>query len=146
MTEARADIAGAIGCVLMICVGAAAFWAANDYSPLGAVFPRTIGGMLVAFGVTYLILFALGRTRRAAAPDGSHLRRAGVAIVMLAWGFALVPLGFLTSSAAAAAALLVIANHHRWTPRTVLVYAGSCAVVLGALYSLFKLILLVPLP
>ena len=41
----------------MVCVGAAAFWAANDYSPLGSVFPRAIGGMLVAFGVTYLILF-----------------------------------------------------------------------------------------
>jgi len=146
MTEARADIPGAIGSALMIGVGAAAFWAAADYSPLGSVFPRTIGGMLVALGVVYLTLVALGRTRRAAAPEGSHLRRAGVAVVMLAWGFALVPLGFLASSATAAAALLMIANYGRWTLRKGLVYGGSCAAVLGALYSLFKLILLVPLP
>ena len=69
MSEARADIPGAIGSALMIGVGAAAFWAAADYSPLGSVFPRTIGGMLVALGVVYLTLVALGRTRRAAAPE-----------------------------------------------------------------------------
>lgn len=146
MTESRADIPGAVGSALMIGVGAAAFWAAADYSALGSVFPRTIGGMLVVLGIVYLILVATGRTRRAAATGGSHLRRGGVAIVMLAWGFALVPLGFLASSAAAAAALLMVANYGRWTLRKALIYGGSCAAVLAAFYVLFKLVLLVPLP
>ncbi len=65
---------------------------------------------------------------------------------MLAWGFALGPLGFLPSSAAAMAALLLFANHQRWTLRTALLYGGASLGVLAALYGLFKLILLVPLP
>lgn len=146
MTEPRADIPGAIGSALIICIGAVAFWAAAEFSSLGSVFPRAIGALLVALGSVYVILVALGRTRRAAAPEGSNLRRTGVAVVMLAWGFALGPLGFLPSSAAAVAALLLIANPHQWTLRTALLYGSASALVLGALYALFKLVLLVPLP
>jgi hypothetical protein len=146
MTEARADIPGAIGSVLLIGVGAAAFWAAAEFSALGSVFPRSVGTLMVALGVVYLVLVALGRTRRAAVPQGSNTRRAAVALVMLGWGFALGPLGFLPSSAAAMAALLLIANHQRWTLRTALLYGGASLGVLAALYGLFKLILLVPLP
>lgn len=82
MTEHRADIPGAIGSVLMLAVGAAAFWAADDYSSLGSVFPRAIGALLVALGATYLVLVAMGRTRRAPAPEGSNLRRAGVSALL----------------------------------------------------------------
>lgn len=146
MTEPRADIPGAVGSALLIGVGAAAFWAAADYSSLGSVFPRTIGAMLVVLGAVYLVFVATGRTRRARPGEGSNLRRVGVAAVMLGWAFALGPLGFLPSSAAAAAALLVIANHDRWSLRTALLYSVSTAIVLGGLYGLFKVILLVPLP
>jgi putative tricarboxylic transport membrane protein len=140
------DLAGAIGSALAIVVGAAAIWAARDYSDLGAVFPRTVGALLVVLGIVYIVLFAIGRTHAQAALQGSTLRRVGVAIVMLAWAFTLVPLGFLPSSAAAMAALLVIANHHRWTLRSALLYAASTGLVLAALYVLFKHALRVPLP
>ena len=140
------DTPGAIGSALMIAVGAAALVASRDYSMLGAVFPRTIGGLMVAMGVLYLVLYAMGRTRRGAPAAGSNLRRAGVAAVMLGWAFALVPLGFLASSAIAFVLLLMLANHDRWTPRTVLLYGGAGALLLGGLYLLFKQALQVPLP
>lgn len=142
----RADLPGAIGSGIMVVIGAGAIWAARDYSDLGAVFPRTVGALLIALGIVYIVLVGLGRTRRAAAVDGSSVRRALVAIVMLAWGFTLGPLGFLPAGAAAMAALLLIANHDRWTPRTALAYGLSCAAVLGLLYALFKHALQVPLP
>ncbi|MEO6269224.1 MAG: tripartite tricarboxylate transporter TctB family protein, partial [Lautropia sp.] len=88
----------------------------------------------------------LGRPSRPPPLGGSHLRRAGVATVMLGWAFLLKPWGFLGSSALAFVALLILANHHRWTARTALVYGAAGAVLLGGFYALFKLVLLVPLP
>lgn len=146
MRDARADLPGAIGSAIMVAIGGAAIWAARDYSDLGAVFPRTVGALLIALGLVYIALVALGRTRRAGAVEGSTLRRSLVAIVMLAWGFALGPLGFLPAGAAAMAALLLIAHHDRWTLRTALAYGLSTALVLGLMYTLFKHGLQVPLP
>jgi len=146
MAEPRPDIPGAIGSALMVLVGAAAIWTARDYSDLGSVFPRTVGALLVALGIVYIVLVVLGRTRRGAAVDGSSIRRALVAVVMLAWGFALGPLGFLPAGAAAMAALLLIANHDRWTLRTALIYGLATTTVIGLLYTLFKHALQVPLP
>jgi putative tricarboxylic transport membrane protein len=130
----------------MVLIGAAAIWAARDYSDLGAVFPRTVGALLVILGTVYILLTVFGRTRRGAEVDGSSVRRALVAGVMLAWGFALGPLGFLPAGAAAMAALLIIAQHDRWTLRNALVYGFSTAILIGLLYVLFKHVLQVPLP
>jgi len=146
LSERIYDLPGAVGCLIAIGIGAAALWFSADFSDLGAVFPRTIGALLVLLGVLYLLLVLLGRTSRPAPLGGSHLRRAGVAIVMLGWAFLLKPLGFLGSSALAFVALLMLANHYRWTARTGLVYGAAGAVLLGGFYALFKLVLLVPLP
>ncbi|MEO8543217.1 MAG: tripartite tricarboxylate transporter TctB family protein [Betaproteobacteria bacterium] len=146
MAEIRPDIPGAIGSGLMVLLGAGAIYAARDYSELGAVFPRTVGALLVALGVVYILLVVLGRTRRVTGSDGSALRRTLVAVVMLGWGFALGPLGFLPSGAAAMAALLLIAQHGRWTLRTALLYGLSTSAILLGMYFLFKHALQVPLP
>ncbi|MEO7854774.1 MAG: tripartite tricarboxylate transporter TctB family protein [Rubrivivax sp.] len=140
------DRAGIAGCVLAVVLGAAAVWAARGFSDLGAVFPRTIGSLLVVLGLAYTVL-ALRRRGASVAPlQGSGARRLGVALVMLAWGFALAPLGFAASSASAMALLLVLANHGRWTLRHALLYAGSAGLMLAAFYVLFKHALNVPLP
>ena len=131
----RRDTPGAIGSVLLIGAGVAALIFSSEFSDLGAVFPRAIGGLLVAMGVLYLVFYALGRTQRAVPAAGSNLRRAGVAVVMLAWAFALPAMGFL-----------MLANHERWTMRTVLLYGATGVLVLGGLYALFKHALQVPLP
>ncbi len=140
------DLAGAIGSALLVLLGAVAFSQAADFSDLGAVFPRAIGGLMVMLGVAYLVLFALGRTQASTPVQGSNLRRAGVAAVMLAWAFMLGPLGFLLSSALAFALLLLVANHDRWTLRSSVIYGLAGATLLLGLYALFKLVLQVPLP
>lgn len=146
MPEIRPDIPGAIGSGLMVLLGAGAIWAARDYSDLGAVFPRTVGALLVALGCVYILLVLIGRTRRVTGSDGSSMRRSLVAVVMLAWGFALGPLGFLPSGVAAMTALLLVAQHERWTLRTALLYGLSSSVILFGMYALFKHVLQVPLP
>jgi hypothetical protein len=142
----RGDVGGAVGSVVFIAVGVAALWHSAEFSMLGAVFPRGIGGLLIALGALYLVLFALGRTQGGGPLEGSLVRRAAVALVMLGWALVLAPLGFLASSALAFVLLLVIANHDRWRPMRALLYGASGAVMLGGLYALFRIVLLVPLP
>jgi putative tricarboxylic transport membrane protein len=145
-SSVRPDLPGAIGSVLLIAVGAAALFYSAEFSDLGAVFPRAIGGLLVGLGGLYIVLVALGKTRASGSLEGAHGRRLGVAAVMLGWAFALPSLGFLASSAIAFALLLVLAQHDRWTPRTAMLYGAAGAVVLVGLYVLFKMVLQVPLP
>jgi putative tricarboxylic transport membrane protein len=142
----RPDLPGAVGSALAIAVGAASFWAARDFSALGSVFPRSVGVLLMVLGALYIALAVLGRTRRGATVEGSTARRALVAAVMLGWGFALGPLGFLPSSAAAMAALIAVAHHGRWSARQAVLFGAAAAGALLALYALFRHALLVPLP
>ncbi|MEO6032783.1 MAG: tripartite tricarboxylate transporter TctB family protein [Burkholderiaceae bacterium] len=120
--SASPDVAGVVGCLILIAAGIAAIVYSGDFSTLGSIFPRTISGLMIGLGIVYLLLALLGRTTAGEASEGSMARRAGVALVMLAWAFALGPIGFLASSAVAMVLLLVIANHERWGGRSVLVY------------------------
>ena len=142
----RRDIQGVVGGVLAILVGVAAYAGAAEFSALGAVFPHTIGLLLVLFGVMLLVMALRGRTRAPAPADGSHVRRAGVALVMAGWAWGLEPIGFLWSSALAFGALLFIANHAHRSPRTLALHGLAGAVLLLGLYALFKHALQVPLP
>lgn len=142
----RGDVAGVVGCVLLIGTGIAAIVYSQDFSPLGAVFPRTISALMIVLGLLYLVFAWRGRTRAEAPAGGSMVRRAGVALVVLGWALALDPVGFLISSAIAMAALLMIANHERWSMRTVLLYGLVSAAVLGIFYGVFRFALQVPLP
>jgi len=135
-----------IACAVFIVVGIAAYWAAGDFSRLGSVFPRTISALLVFFGALYLVLAWLRPTAARQHEAGSRGRQAAVAVVMLAWGFVLEPVGFLISSIVAFSLLLVIAHYGRWSARVATFYAIGGAVVLGGLYLLFKVALQVPLP
>ena len=134
------------GSVIVIGIGWAAVAATAEYSELGALFPKTVGALMVALGFVYLVQTLMGRSGASAPADGSNLRRFLLMAVMLGWSFSLEWLGFLPSSAAAQAALLLIAQHVRWTFKKALTYGVSTAFVLLALYALFKHALQVPLP
>jgi hypothetical protein len=140
------DWPGAVGSALAVAVGIAALAFSGEFSMLGAVFPRTISVLLIVLGLLYIGLTVRGRTRAGSSAPGSTPRRIGVMVVMLAWAFALQPVGFLPSSAVAFVLLLALAQHERWTPRRLVGYATAGAVLLTGLYALFKLVLLVPLP
>ena len=138
------------GCAVAILIGVAALATSGDFSALGAVFPRTIAGLMIVLALLYLAL--AWRDARPAPWEqeqrepASRLRQFGVAVVMLAWSFLIVPLGFLFTSVCACIALLLLAQHDRWSARTALGYGLSTVVVLFALYSLFRFALQVPLP
>lgn len=142
----RRDVPGLVGCAIAAAIGVAALAASSDFSPLGAVFPRTVAGLMVAFALFYIVQALRRPTPAARQEAGSWLRRIGTAVGMLAWAFALAPVGFLFSSVCACLLLLLLAQHEPWTPRTALGYGLAMLLVLGALYSLFRFALQVPLP
>jgi putative tricarboxylic transport membrane protein len=142
----KRDIAGIVGAAILIVIAAMAIYHSKEFSPLGSVFPRTIGAAMILFSGAY-ILVALARPQPAKLPErGSPWRRTLLVVVMIAWAVLLEPVGFLSTSVFAFTAIMLIANYHRWTPRRAVAYAVSGAIVLGGLYAIFRFVLQVPLP
>lgn len=142
----RIDPASIAACVILIVIGIAAISVTEDFSPLGSVFPRTISALMIFLSGLYLALAWLNPRPVPTREAGSNIRRAAVAFIMVAWAFALVPVGFLLSSAVAFVMLLVIAHYGNWTPRISMLYACGAVLLLVSLYLLFKVALQVPLP
>lgn len=142
----RLDPASIAACVIFIVIGITAISAARDYSPLGSVFPRTISALLIFLCGLYLVLAWLAPHPLPIQDEGSNIRRAAAAFIMVAWAFALAPVGFLLSSVVAFVMLLVITHYGNWTPRIALFYAVGTTVLIASLYLLFRVALQVPLP
>jgi putative tricarboxylic transport membrane protein len=146
MSAPTIDIRGIIGAVIFIIAGVLGIYYSGDFSPLGAVFPRTIAAAMIVLSAVYIVVALLKREVPEAQPAGSAARRVLLAITMLAWALLLDPLGFLSTSIICYAAILVIANYDRWTPRRALLYTAVGMFVLGGLYGTFRFALQVPFP
>ncbi|HXV11339.1 MAG TPA: tripartite tricarboxylate transporter TctB family protein [Burkholderiales bacterium] len=146
MNNSERDLRGIIASLVFAAIGVLAIYHARDFSPLGAVFPRTIAAAMIVLCAVYVV-FAVLRPIAVEKPQpGSAGRRIALAIAMLAWALLLEPLGFLLTSIACFAATLVIANYDKWTPRLAVTYAGVGILVLGTLYGVFSYVLQVPFP
>jgi len=142
----RRDLPGIAGSAAFIVVGALALYYSEEFSALGAVFPRTMAVAMILLSAVYIAV-ALARPRAPRPVEaGSTWRRIALAVTMLAWALLIDRLGFLTTSVTAIAALLVIANYARWTPRMAVAYVAFAALMLGGLYAVFRYALQVPLP
>lgn len=146
MSRIRPDIPSIIGAAIFIVIGALALYYSSEFSPLGAVFPRTIAVTMMVLAAVYIVVAVLRPRAAEAQPAGSTPRRLLLAITMLAWALLLEPLGFLGTSIICYAAILVIANYDRWTPRSALIYTAVGTAVLGGLYGTFRFALQVPFP
>lgn len=145
-TPAYRNKASLAACVLFIVIGVTAFVAADDFSMLGSVFPKTVSALVVVFSCLWLLLSWIKPRDMVRAVDGSVLRQVAVGLIMLAWAFLLEPVGFLACSVVAFALLLVVAHYGSCSRRMLMLYAGATVVVTGSLYLLFTLVLQVPLP
>lgn len=144
--SARRDLGGMVICVLLIVLGAAAIYAARDFTKLGAVFPRTIGAALIFFSLMYIGMAWFRPAVTEVPQPGSVLRRVLLMAVMLGWALLLKPLGFLSSSVLAYCAILLIAQYDKWTPVMAIYYAVIGSGIVIGMYCLFRFALKVPLP
>lgn len=146
MSKPGPDLRSIAGAAVFIVVGVLAIYYSSDFTPMGMVFPRTVAVIMIVLSAAYIATALLRPSAGAAPQPGSPLRRALLALTMLAWALLLQPLGFLVSSIVCYAAILVITNYDRWTPRRVVGYAASGIAVVGVLYGLFAYVLQVPFP
>ena len=131
---------------IMIVIALGALWFSRDMSIMASVFPRTIAVLLLCFSVALLVRAFIARPRMPKPQPGSVGRRLGLIGVMLAWSFSLKWLGFIAASTLAAAALALLAHYHGWTFKRAMAYGLVLAGIIAFFYTLFAILLNVPLP
>lgn len=110
------------------------------------VFPQTVAIILIITASISLVTRFLKPSDEGGFGDGVWWRRCLLIAAMFLACFTMPYLGFLPAGAIAFAGGLIAAMHDRWSVGTVLLYWGSGAVTMVAFFSLFKFVLLVPLP
>jgi putative tricarboxylic transport membrane protein len=131
-------------------LGAYAISQSLAMTPLGAIFPRTIGFVLVALALAQAVRCLLGRGGASTLEDGdrggSTARRAALAVVLLVWVVAFPIIGFLVTSLVAGAMLMVIAEFEALTPRLVAVRLALVGTMVAIFYWLMVSVLYIPMP
>ncbi|MGJ3265116.1 MAG: tripartite tricarboxylate transporter TctB family protein [Salinarimonas sp.] len=143
----RGDLGTIVLCVLFVALGGWMISGSFAMSPLGAVFPRVIAGIMIASALAILALRAVGRTGPTPAVEtGSTPRRLLLCAVLVAWAVLMPRLGFFTTSIAGFLAVLAIAEYDRWTAKRTAAYVAAALALVGGFYLLFVEVLLVPVP
>lgn len=143
----RGDAGTIVLCVLFVALGLWMIAGSLGMSPLGAVFPRVIAGIMIASALGILGLRALGRVGpRVAVETGSTPRRLLLALALVAWAALMPRLGFFTTSILGFLAVLAIAEYDRWTAKRTAAYVVAALALVGGFYLLFVEVLLVPVP
>ncbi|SHE44222.1 Tripartite tricarboxylate transporter TctB family protein [Modicisalibacter ilicicola DSM 19980] len=131
---------------IMIVIALGALWFSRDMSIMASIFPRTIATLLLIFSVALLVRAFIARPQMPKPQPGSVGRRLGLVGVMLAWSFSLKWLGFIAASTLAAVALSLLAHYHGWTFKRAMAYGLVLAGIIAFFYTLFAILLNVPLP
>jgi putative tricarboxylic transport membrane protein len=150
MTAAARDWPGAAVALGFAALGAQAVSGSLSMTPLGAIFPRTIGIVLAGLALVQAVRCLAGRggasTLEEGARGGSIWRRAALAAVMLVWVVAFPVVGFLVTSLIAGAVLTVIAEFETLTPQRLALRLAMVAAMVAIFYWLMVSVLYIPMP
>lgn len=147
----KANSQGQMGSLLVsaffVIAGVVTLYDTTGYSDRDSqVFPQTVSIILIiTAGISFVTRF-LKPSDEGGFGDGIWWRRCLLIVTMFLACFAMPYFGFLPAGAIAFAGGLIAAMHDRWSAGTVLLYWSAGAVVMVAFFSLFKFVLLVPLP
>jgi putative tricarboxylic transport membrane protein len=149
--RARPDIGGAAIALVFLAIGIYAVWTSFAMTMLGAIFPRTIGGVLIGLSVIQIGLSFTGRGAQASGEGGETSkeglgRRLALVAVMIAWALLFPAIGFVVTSFVAAVLLIFIAEHERTAAGIWLFRIAIVAAMVGAFYWLRARILYIPMP
>jgi putative tricarboxylic transport membrane protein len=149
VTAAR-DWPGTVVALLFAGLGGYAVSGSLGMTPLGAIFPRTIGLVLVGLAAVQAARCFTGRGGASELEEGetggSVWRRAGVGAVMLAWALLFPVIGFIVTGFLAVVALGFIAEFDPPTPRQLGIRLGIAAAMVGLFYWLMVAVLYIPMP
>lgn len=147
----RPDLPGALVAFIFLAIGLYVVWVSFGMTMLGAIFPRTIGGILVGLSLFQCALSLAGRGGQQSGEGGESgweglSRRLGLAGVMVVWALLFPLIGFVVTSAVAGIALIFIAEHERPRPATWLLRVAIVALMVGFFYWLMVRVLFIPMP
>jgi putative tricarboxylic transport membrane protein len=145
------DLTGAAVALAFAALGGFAVVESLGMTTLGAIFPRTVGGVLIGLS---LVQFGLALTGRGGQSSGEGSdtghegmeRRIALIVVMIAWALLFPVIGFVVTSVVAGIALLFIAEHERPSPLGRLVRIAAVIAMVAAFYWLMVVVLFIPMP
>jgi len=137
-------ISGVIGLLIM-----GFFWfSRGGVTRLSIMFPNALLILMAIFSVALIIKGLVKPEKRDLFTEGSRWRIAVTAIMLFAWLFAVVYIGFYVGSVAIFTLMTVYlaAAHHKITLRKVAFWLVIIAIQVAVLYGVFVKFLYVPLP
>ena len=130
-----------------IVAGIVTIWDTQSYSDIDSqVFPRTVAIVLLICATLAFLTTLIRGDESEGFGEGSWWRRVLLVIGLLGACAAMPYLGFLLSGVLAFAAGMIAAMHDPWKLRSALLYSISGLIIMAAFYTLFRFVLLVPLP
>jgi putative tricarboxylic transport membrane protein len=153
MSEERRkpDLAGAAVALGFAAVGALAVVQSLAMTTLGAIFPRTVGGVLIGLAAVQIALSLGGRGGQGGGEgadtswDGLG-RRLTLVAIMLAWAILFPLVGFVVTSVAAALGLLFVAEHEQPPLAMRLLRIAVVVAMVAVFYWLMVRVLYIPMP
>lgn len=146
-SKSQGHIGSLVVSALFVLVGLVTLYDTTNYTDRDSqVFPQTVAVILIITAAISFVTRFLKPTNDGGFGRGIWWRRIFLVVTMFLTCFAMPIVGFLPAGTIAFAGGLIAAMHERWSARTVLLYWGCGALIMGAFFSLFKFVLNVPLP
>lgn len=150
MTAAQRDWPGFLVALGFAGLGGYAVSGSLGMTPMGAIFPRTVGGILVVLAAIQAARCLFGQGGASELEEGvdggSRTRRLVVGGVMIGWAFLFPPIGFIVTSLAAVLILMLVAEFNPVPLRRRLLRTGLAAIMVGLFYWLMVSVLYIPMP
>ena len=153
VTASSKDWAGAVASLFLGGVGAYVFVASFAMSPMAAMFPRTIGAILVGLSLLQIAAALTGRSARSMevgasiAEQAEGLGRRLVLIgTMISWAVLFPLVGMFVTSLAACTVLMFTALFDRLTGGRLAVFLCTTFVMVTVFYLLMTRVLHIPMP
>ncbi|CAN5801774.1 hypothetical protein BH23PSE1_BH23PSE1_09440 [soil metagenome] len=122
-------------------------------TPLAAIFPRAVGGVLIGLCLLQVVMSLAGRSGRTLEQGGTLAeqvdglgRRLTLVATMLAWAAVFPYLGFVVTGLAASLVLTATGQFGRLTPLRSAAYLVCLVAMVGAFYLLMVNVLHIPMP
>jgi hypothetical protein len=150
MNAVRIDWPGAAAALGFLALGSFAVAESYGMSALAAVFPRTVGAVMAGLSLVQLARCLRGaggqRSGEGGSGDGSLVRRAAMAAILLVWALVFPVVGFLVTGTLAGLALMAVAEFERVPPRTLAIRAAAVVAMVFVSWWLMTAVLLIPMP
>ncbi|MEM8652411.1 MAG: tripartite tricarboxylate transporter TctB family protein [Pseudomonadota bacterium] len=133
--------------VFFVFAGIITLWDTQSYSDADSqVFPQAVAIALILCASLTLIVTFINGDEDEGFGQGIWWRRLLLVAALLSACFLMPIIGFLPAAIVSFTGGLFAAMHDRWSLKKALIYGVSGLTVMSAFYSLFRFVLLVPLP